>query len=89
MGRDVHWRLLCVGKVYNLHVPRVGPRERQQRVVTVGTQYTQTWGRRERSYGYSHGERMRETVRARERRARERDRENVSMATHYNHVTLV
>lgn len=43
VGRDVHWGFLRVGEVYDLHVARMSARERQQRVVAVGTQHAQTW----------------------------------------------
>lgn len=54
MGRYVHWRLLCVGQVHDLHVAWMSPGKRQQRVVTVRTQHTQTWGGRGRRLLYTH-----------------------------------
>lgn len=54
MGWYVHWRLLCVGQVHDLHVAWMSPRKCQQRVVTVRTQHTQTWGGRGRRLVYTH-----------------------------------
>lgn len=47
VGRDVHWRLLCVGQVHYLHMARVSPREGQQGIVAVWTQDTKTFRDRE------------------------------------------
>lgn len=44
MGRDVHRGLFCVCKVHYLYVAWMSARKRQQGVVAVGTQHTQTWG---------------------------------------------
>lgn len=44
VGGDVDWGLLRVGQVHYLHMAWMSPGEGQQRVVTVGTQHTQTWG---------------------------------------------